>query len=173
MLAFGKGDFSVRLPTGWSGLQGRIADLFNEVVEMSERRAQQAAEVARIVGKEGRLRQRISTGGFMGDWAEESSIVSRMNTVGIEDPRSALRDDLAVTSPEEGTRSGPFRPHPHAALSPSKQPRKRLMVPSRRLLRPFSLLMTIQEISLRLKASWRAETTPSPRLKAAMRRSSP
>jgi hypothetical protein len=67
MLAFRKGDFSVPLPTGRSGLQGRIADLFNEVVEMGERRAQQAAEVARIVGKEGRLRQRIPTGGFMGD----------------------------------------------------------------------------------------------------------
>ena len=66
MVAFRKGDFAVRLPTGWTGVQGRIADLFNEVVEMSERRAQQAAEVARIVGKEGRLRQRIPTGGFIG-----------------------------------------------------------------------------------------------------------
>ena len=44
MVAFRKGDLSVRLPTGWDGVQGRIADLFNEVVEMSERRAQQAAD---------------------------------------------------------------------------------------------------------------------------------
>ena len=48
MVAFRKGDFAVRLPTNWTGVQGRIADLFNEVVEMSARRAQQAAEVARI-----------------------------------------------------------------------------------------------------------------------------
>ncbi len=68
MVAFRKGDFAVRLPTAWSGVQGRIADLFNEVVEMSERRAQQAAEVARIVGKEGRLRQR-------GSRPEDSSVV--------------------------------------------------------------------------------------------------
>jgi hypothetical protein len=78
MVAFRKGDFSVRLAMGWSGVQGRIADLFNEIVEMSERRSQQAAEVARIVGKEGRLRQRMATGGFTGGWAEE---VEALNTL--------------------------------------------------------------------------------------------
>jgi hypothetical protein len=36
MVAFRKGDFSVRWATGWSGVQGRIADLFNEIVEMSD-----------------------------------------------------------------------------------------------------------------------------------------
>ena len=82
MVAFRKGDFSVRLATGWGGVEGRIADLFNEVVEMSERRAQQAAEVARIVGKEGRLRQRIPTGGFSGGWAEE---IEALNTL-MDDP---------------------------------------------------------------------------------------
>ena len=88
MVAFRKGDFSARLPTGWSGVQGRIADLFNEIVEMSERRSQQAAEVARIVGKEGRLRQRMATGGFVGGWAEE---VEALNT---------LMDDLARPTTE-------------------------------------------------------------------------
>ncbi len=88
MVAFRKGDLSVRLPTGWDGVQGRIADLFNEVVEMSERRAQQAAEVARIVGKEGRLRQRMATGGFTGGWADE---IEALNT---------LMDDLARPTTE-------------------------------------------------------------------------
>ena len=88
MVAFRKGDFAVRLPPGRSGVQGRIADLFNEVVEMSQRRAQQAAEVARIVGKEGRLRQRIPTGGFIGGWAEE---IEALNT---------LMDDLARPTTE-------------------------------------------------------------------------
>ena len=55
---------------------------------MSERRAQQAAEVARIVGKEGRLRQRIPTGGFIGGWAEE---IEALNT---------LMDDLARPTTE-------------------------------------------------------------------------
>ena len=88
MVAFRKGDFSARLPTGWSGVQGRIADLFNEIVKMSERRLQQAAEVARIVGKEGRSRQRMATGGFIGSWAEE---IDALNT---------LMDDLARPTTE-------------------------------------------------------------------------
>jgi hypothetical protein len=79
----------VRLATGWSGVQGRIADLFNEIVEMSEHRSQQAAEVARIVGKEGRLRQRMATGGFTGGWAEE---VEALNTwMTCRDQRRRLR----------------------------------------------------------------------------------
>jgi hypothetical protein len=89
MVAFRKGDFSVRLATGWSGVQGRIADLFNEIVEMSEHRSQQAAEVARIVGKGGRLRQRMATGGFTGGWAEE---VEALNTwMTWRDQRRRLR----------------------------------------------------------------------------------
>ena len=71
MLSFRKGDFSARLPIGLSGVQGKIADAFNEVVAMSERRARQAAHVARVVGKEGRLRQRMATSGFLGGWADE------------------------------------------------------------------------------------------------------
>ena len=88
MLAFRNGDFSTRLPIGWTGVEGKIADAFNEVVAMSERRARQAAHVARVVGKEGRLRQRMATSGFVGGWADE---VEALNT---------LMDDLARPTTE-------------------------------------------------------------------------
>ncbi len=71
ILAFRAGDFSIRMATHWMAGQGKIAELFNEVVAMSERRAQQAAHVARVVGKHGRLRQRMSPNGFVGDWEDE------------------------------------------------------------------------------------------------------
>ncbi|HEY5706711.1 MAG TPA: HAMP domain-containing protein [Terrimicrobiaceae bacterium] len=71
ILTFRAGDFSVRLPIKWKGVQAKIADAFNEVVAMSERRARQTAHVARVVGKEGRLQQRIATSGFVGGWADE------------------------------------------------------------------------------------------------------
>ena len=71
MLAFRTGDFSTRLPLKWDGVRGRIAEAFNEVVAMSERRTRQAADVARVVGKEGRLQQRFATSGFVGCWANE------------------------------------------------------------------------------------------------------
>ncbi len=37
--AFKKGDFSVRLPEEWTGVAGKIADAFNQTVEMNERMA--------------------------------------------------------------------------------------------------------------------------------------
>ena len=88
MLAFRSGDFSIRLPIGLTGVKGKIADAFNEVVAMSERRAHQAAQVARVVGKEGRLRQRMATSGFVGGWADE---VEALNS---------LMDDLARPTTE-------------------------------------------------------------------------
>src|SRR4029077_20735334 len=88
MLAFRNGDFSTRLPIAWTGVEGKIADAFNEVVAMSERRAREAAHVARVVGKEGRLRQRMATRGFVGGWADE---VEALNT---------LMDDLARPTTE-------------------------------------------------------------------------
>ena len=45
------------MPAGWTGVQGKVADAFNDVLVMSERRASEAERVARVVGKEGRLRQ--------------------------------------------------------------------------------------------------------------------
>ena len=35
--AFRKGDFSVRLPLGLTGIDGEIVDAFNDVVELNER----------------------------------------------------------------------------------------------------------------------------------------
>jgi len=51
--AFKKGDASVRLPLDWSGVTGRIAETFNEVVERNERMAHELSRLSRIVGKEG------------------------------------------------------------------------------------------------------------------------
>src|SRR5262245_13903277 len=39
LLAFKKGDFSTRLPVDLEGVDGKIADAFNDVMELSERMA--------------------------------------------------------------------------------------------------------------------------------------
>ena len=59
MNAFRQGDFSVRLPAGWAGVHGKIADAFNDVLAVSERRARETARLSRQVGREGRLKQRL------------------------------------------------------------------------------------------------------------------
>src|SRR3954447_4638801 len=53
------GDFSVRLPVSWTGITGRIADTFNEIVATNERMAVELKRVGQAVGKEGRTRERI------------------------------------------------------------------------------------------------------------------
>ena len=62
LTALKKGDFSVRLPVSWEGLAGKVADAFNEVIELNERMAGELARLSRVVGKEGRINQRASLG---------------------------------------------------------------------------------------------------------------
>ena len=49
----------VRLPADWTGVAGKVADAFNEVVELNERMADELARLSRVVGKEGKLSQRL------------------------------------------------------------------------------------------------------------------
>jgi hypothetical protein len=44
------GDFSVRLPVAWTGLKGKIADTFNDIVSSNERMAAELSRVGQAVG---------------------------------------------------------------------------------------------------------------------------
>jgi HAMP domain-containing protein/signal transduction histidine kinase/CheY-like chemotaxis protein len=74
--AFKRGDFSVRLPVEWTGLAGRVADAFNEVVDRNERMAGELERLSRVVGKEGKLSQRASLGDVSGSWADSIEYVN-------------------------------------------------------------------------------------------------
>ena len=65
-----EGDFSVRLPAEWTGLAGKIADSFNEMVANNQRMARELERVSRTVGREGKINQRVSLGQAGGAWAE-------------------------------------------------------------------------------------------------------
>jgi len=78
MLSFKQGDFSVRLPSALTGVNGKIADAFNDVALLSERRARETTRVTHAVGKEGKLKQRMSAAGVTGGWADE---VAALNTL--------------------------------------------------------------------------------------------
>ena len=62
LVALKKGKTGVRLPVTWTGLKGRVADAFNDVVELNERLAEELGQLNRVVGKEVRLNQRLSIG---------------------------------------------------------------------------------------------------------------
>ena len=76
MLAFRDGEFGVRLPSDLIGVDGKIADAFNDIVAVSERRARETARVSRSVGKEGKLKQRMSVPGAAGGWADEVAAIN-------------------------------------------------------------------------------------------------
>src|SRR5262245_45731877 len=50
------GDFAVRLPGDWIGLEGKIADTFNEIIAANHQMAQELQRLGQVVGKEGRTR---------------------------------------------------------------------------------------------------------------------
>src|SRR5436190_23568311 len=76
--ALKKGDFSVRLPTDRTGVDGSIAEVLNEVAELLETSTREYARIGTVVGKEGRITQRATLGGATGSWA---SSIDSINTL--------------------------------------------------------------------------------------------
>src|SRR5437870_1965624 len=68
--AVAAGDFSVRLPGDWIGLEGKIADTFNDIVAANQKMAEELHRVGRVVGKEGKTRQRTRFDRSAGAWGE-------------------------------------------------------------------------------------------------------
>jgi hypothetical protein len=70
------GDFSVRLPFDWVGIDGKVADTFNEVVALNQRMARELGRLRESVRREGRINQRASLGEVEGTWAESVELVN-------------------------------------------------------------------------------------------------
>ncbi len=78
LTAFKRGDFSAQLPDDWTGIAGKVADTFNDVIRLNERLTQELARIGRVVGKEGRIRQRASLGEASGSWADAMRSVNNL-----------------------------------------------------------------------------------------------
>src|SRR5258708_9215457 len=78
LLRFKDGDFTSRLPSDLPGIDGKIADVFNDVIAVSARRAKEIARVCRVVGKEGKLKQRMNVPGVVGGWADETQALNTL-----------------------------------------------------------------------------------------------
>src|SRR5437588_554389 len=69
------GDFSVRLASDQTGLAGKVADTFNEIVASNERLARELERAGQIVGKDGKPRHRMASERRSGAWgAMEASV---------------------------------------------------------------------------------------------------
>jgi HAMP domain-containing protein/CheY-like chemotaxis protein/signal transduction histidine kinase len=84
------GDFSVRLPGAWSGIHGKIADTFNEIVAANQQMARELKRIGQAVGKEGRTRERARFHESRGAWGEMEVSVNTL----VED---LLRPTAEVT----------------------------------------------------------------------------
>ena len=78
LTALKKGDSSARLPLNWTGVAGKVADTFNEVIELNERMANELERISRVVGKEGKIDQRPSLGSVSGSWEAALSSVNAL-----------------------------------------------------------------------------------------------
>ena len=75
------GDFTARMPVHWTGMGGKVADRLNEIIGANEALGTELERVSRVVGKEGKLSQRVSHMGTEQVWG---SCIESVNTL-IED----------------------------------------------------------------------------------------
>src|SRR5688500_19287469 len=80
-----KGDFAVRMPTGLTGVDGQIADEFNELVAINQRLVEELERISQGVGKQGQISQRASIAKVTGAWQDALTSVNAL-LHGLEHP---------------------------------------------------------------------------------------
>ncbi len=70
LVAFKEGDFTVRLPQTWTGMPGKVADTFNELISRNQQLSAEMERISKVVGEEGRITQRASLPFARGCWDE-------------------------------------------------------------------------------------------------------
>ena len=70
LIAFKRGNFSVRMPVDQTDLEGKIADALNDVLEINQKMVSEFERISRAVGKDGKITQRASIGSVTGAWAD-------------------------------------------------------------------------------------------------------
>ena len=101
------GDFTVRLPGNWTGIEGKIADTFNDIVATNSRVATELQRIGRAVGQEGKIRQRMQCDRRQGCWG---TMESSVNTL-IEDllwPTTEVTRTIAAVGKGDLTQTMPL-----------------------------------------------------------------
>ncbi|RXT16658.1 MULTISPECIES: HAMP domain-containing protein [unclassified Bosea (in: a-proteobacteria)] len=76
--AMRQGAFDVRLPGNQTGLAGKVADTFNDIVAANERMADQLEHVGQVVGRDGKTRTRVRFGLSGGAWSDMEGSVNTL-----------------------------------------------------------------------------------------------
>lgn len=103
--AYRNGNFSTRLPETQTGVAGEIARAFNEAVELNQVLLKEFERVSKAVGREGKLRERISVSAAKGGWA--NTVMAYNATVeGMAEPMGEF--GRVVTAISKGDLSDPM-----------------------------------------------------------------
>jgi methyl-accepting chemotaxis protein len=73
-----RGDATVRLPLTGVGTFGRVADVFNDLVEQNAAMAEEISRLSQVVGKEGKLNRRAKLPEARGFWAESVDCINAL-----------------------------------------------------------------------------------------------
>src|SRR5438105_10428839 len=65
-----RGDAKARLPYHGAGAFGKVAEVFNDLVEQSSMMADELSRLSQVVGKEGKLKKRASLPNAHGFWSD-------------------------------------------------------------------------------------------------------
>src|SRR5262245_33589567 len=84
-----EGNFSVRLPSDWTGAEGKVADVLNAMIAANEQFTKELRQVSTMVGKHGKTQRRIH---FAGPWSRAYRE--------MENSINSLIDDLVWPSRE-------------------------------------------------------------------------
>jgi HAMP domain-containing protein/signal transduction histidine kinase/CheY-like chemotaxis protein len=93
------GDFSVRLPARRSGVAGEVARAFNDVAAMNAKLDKELARVGRVVGREGRMAERVDIGPVRDSWA---TTVESVNGLIGDLARPTIEVARVITAVAEG-----------------------------------------------------------------------
>jgi HAMP domain-containing protein/CheY-like chemotaxis protein len=76
--AFKRGEFTARMRDDLSGIDGQIAETFNDLVDMVKQIRDEASDVSHAVGKEGQAAKRMRRLNTAGGWADYISSVNEV-----------------------------------------------------------------------------------------------
>jgi HAMP domain-containing protein/CheY-like chemotaxis protein len=119
--AFKRGDFSIKMRDDLVGVDGQIAETFNEIVELVKTIRDEASDVSGSVGKQGQAAKRMRRFNLNGGWAEYvqsvNEVINDLTGHANEIARvvtAVARGDLEQTMElegAEGPRRGEFLRH--------------------------------------------------------------
>src|SRR4051812_29565201 len=78
LTALKRGDASARLPMSGAGAFGKVAEVFNDLVDQNAAMAEEIMRLSQTVGKEGKLKKRAALSNARGFWAQTVDSVNAL-----------------------------------------------------------------------------------------------